>query len=174
MAGSGFTEIVKHEARRLAAFKCCYCRDEMGDDVHHLVPQEEGGGGELNAIFLCALCHRRYGHVAEKRAQLRQARDDWYEIVRDKYSRGQIDLLENLATKNDMREIKEQITILAQAVLSNIDKGMMTRPVASTIAATMVSSISFPVRAASLSFKSDPPLVLITTTTLPAPKKDDD
>lgn len=81
-----FSPSVKLEARRRAAFKCCYCRDEMGDDVHHLTPQEEGGSGDLdNAIFLCVRCHSMYGHRDDRRAQLRQARDTWYEVVRDKY-----------------------------------------------------------------------------------------
>lgn len=82
-------------------------------------------------------------------------------------------MLENVATKDDMRELKEQITILAQAVLSNIDQGLMARPVASTIAATMMSSITIPVSSSTLSFKSDPPLVLLTTRLPEAPKDSD-
>jgi len=62
------------------------CRD-IGDDVHHLVPMSEGGQGELdNAILLCVRCHHLYGEHSEKRSQLRQARDLWYEFARDMYS----------------------------------------------------------------------------------------
>ena len=58
MAGSDFSEATKEQARRLAFFKCCYCHERPGDDVHHLIPKEEDGIGELNnAILLCVQCH---------------------------------------------------------------------------------------------------------------------
>ncbi len=73
--GSPFSESVKVEARRLAFFRCCYCHDKQGDQVHHLLPQEEDGPGVLdNAILLCVQCHADYGHRADKRRQLREAR----------------------------------------------------------------------------------------------------
>jgi hypothetical protein len=39
MADNEFSEEVKREAWRLAGYRCCFCRDEQGDDVHHLRTQ---------------------------------------------------------------------------------------------------------------------------------------
>src|SRR5262249_7387839 len=112
--GTPFPDSVKLQARKLAAFKCCYCRDRMGDDVHHLTPQEEGGEGVVeNAILLCAQCHADYGHRKDKRGQLKQARDDWYEIVERRYTKRNVDevsALEDLATKQDLVGIENRLT----------------------------------------------------------------
>ena len=48
MSGTDFPDSVKLEARRLAYFRCCYCHDRPGDDVHHLTPKEEGGLGNID------------------------------------------------------------------------------------------------------------------------------
>jgi 5-methylcytosine-specific restriction endonuclease McrA len=72
----------RDEARRLAMYMCCVCHDEMGDDVHHLQPKAQGGLGILeNAILLCVRCHAIHGSRPEKQAQLRGARDLWYDMV---------------------------------------------------------------------------------------------
>jgi hypothetical protein len=85
-AGADFSESVKLQARHLAFFRCCYCLDRPGDEVHHLVPKEEGGSNTIdNAILLCAQCHTTYGHTRDKRKQLQQARDHWYEVAAKKY-----------------------------------------------------------------------------------------
>jgi hypothetical protein len=143
--GTPFPPAVKAEARRLAAFKCCYCRDEMGDDVHHLVPMAEGGPGELaNAILLCVMCHDRFGHRADKRSQLRQAREDWYEIVRVKYSTADIDKLANVATKDDVRQLGVEIKSLIEIVLGDIQHGRMNYQDAANVASSLVSSVVAP------------------------------
>ena len=144
-SGTPFPPSVKAEARRLAAFKCCYCRDEMGDDVHHLVPMAEGGQGVLeNAILLCVLCHDRFGHRSDKRAQLTQARDEWYEIVRAKYSAADIDRLANVVTKDDVRQLAAVIEDLADLVVRNIQNGTMNHQDAANVASTLVSSVVSP------------------------------
>jgi 5-methylcytosine-specific restriction endonuclease McrA len=78
MAGSDFPPSAIREGRRLAAFKRCLGRDEMGDDVHHIVPKAEDGEGVIeNAVLLCVRCHSLCGHRRDKREQIRQARDLW-------------------------------------------------------------------------------------------------
>src|SRR4051812_17585777 len=91
--GADFSESVKLQARRLAFFRCCYCLERPGDEVHHLVPKEEGGPNTLdNAVLLCAQCHSTYGHTRDKRKQLQQARDHWYEVAANKYGPRAVDL----------------------------------------------------------------------------------
>ena len=68
VATADFQESVKSQARRLAAFRCCYCRELMGDHVHHIIPKEKGGTNDLdNTMLLCVQCHTNYGHRPDKR-----------------------------------------------------------------------------------------------------------
>ena len=141
-----FPESVKLEARRLAAFKCCYCRDRMGDHVHHITPLEDGGLGLLdNAVLLCAQCHTDYGHRKDKRAQLRQARDDWYDIVARRYSTRAVDevsALEDLATKQDLEGIEQRLTGVFGSFINSLRKGSASSSQAINVASTMINSIS--------------------------------
>ena len=143
--GTDFPDAVKREARRLAAFKCCYCRDEMGDHVHHLVPKEEGGQGVIeNAILLCVSCHDKFGHRKDKRAQLEQARNIWYEIAAEKYSAANVDRFEEIATKTDVAQISAMIRQFGELALTNIKNGTLTPQDAANVASTMISSIVAP------------------------------
>lgn len=57
-------------------------------EVHHIVPQAAGGSDTLdNAAPLCAGCHDVFGGNPEKRKQIREARDLWWEIVRERHER---------------------------------------------------------------------------------------
>ncbi len=92
-----FSEKIKREALRRSAYKCVYCRDDMAADVHHIIPPGEGGTEDLdNAAPLCGRCHITYGNDPNRRRKIRWARDDWWEIVSQKYSTTQIDELERL------------------------------------------------------------------------------
>jgi hypothetical protein len=140
-----FTESVKAQARKLADFRCCYCHD-MGDHVHHLVPKEEGGSGTLdNAILLCVQCHDRYGHRSDKQKQLEQARDAWYEIVKDRQRPEDSVLLERLqelATKRDLKEISFQLHGLFDKMMLSINAGSTSPQQAANVASIMVTSTS--------------------------------
>jgi hypothetical protein len=123
----------------------------MGDDVHHLQPKEEGGQGVLdNAILLCVRCHHLYGDHSEKRVQLRQARDDWYEIVRERYSPADVtrlaDVLGNVATKDDIRQLEAVIKGLTNDVFGKIESGAMTFQDAANVASSLASSVVAPPR----------------------------
>lgn len=75
-----FPETIKHEAKKKANFKCCICQAAFVE-VHHIVPQAEGGADELeNAAPLCGGCHQRYGGNPELRKQLHQMRDNWWRM----------------------------------------------------------------------------------------------
>jgi rRNA maturation endonuclease Nob1 len=147
LPGADFPLSVKEAARTRAAFKCCYCRDRMGDDVHHLTPKEEGGQGVIeNAILLCAQCHRDYGDRRDKRPTLRQARDDWHELVaRRQQSPDTIAMLaavQDLATKNDVSNLMGRIIQLTETLKANVATGITTAPELANVASTMVNSIS--------------------------------
>jgi hypothetical protein len=47
-----FTEITKKNVKRRAHFQCCLCRS-LGVEVHHIVPQADGGSDlEGNAAYI--------------------------------------------------------------------------------------------------------------------------
>jgi hypothetical protein len=144
-SGPDFSDPVKLEARRLAFFRCCYCREKMGDHVHHLTPKEEGGSRELdNAILLCVQCHADYGHRSDKRAQLRQARDQWYEIVAKRYKHADLDQVQHIAS--DVAQIKENLQSLSAMIITRLNANTMSPSDAGIVVSTMVSSLATPVR----------------------------
>ena len=81
-----FSEIVKLEAKRRAAFHCVICQRPFVE-VHHIIPAHAGGSDDLsNAAPLCAGCHDLYGENPAKRKQIRQMRDYWYDVVEKRTS----------------------------------------------------------------------------------------
>jgi hypothetical protein len=61
----GFSKAIKSEILVLCARHCCVCHKPKGlnIEVHHIVPQEQGGADALdNAIALCFDCHADAGH----------------------------------------------------------------------------------------------------------------
>lgn len=81
-----FSEKLKMEVRRLAAFRCCRCQS-IGVEIHHIIPQSEGGPDTIdNAAPLCANCHTDFGANQVKRKELGEMRDWWYERVSVQYS----------------------------------------------------------------------------------------
>jgi hypothetical protein len=80
-----FGEGLKLKIRRRAAFRCCRCH-EIGVEVHHILPQADGGPDtEDNAAPLCPNCHTWFGANPEKRKEIRQMRDWWYDVCDSKY-----------------------------------------------------------------------------------------
>jgi hypothetical protein len=75
-----FSENIKLEAKRRSHFACAVCHQPFVE-VHHIIPQEDGGSDDLdNAAPLCARCHDLFGGNPDKRKQLREMRDLWWEI----------------------------------------------------------------------------------------------
>jgi hypothetical protein len=80
-----FSEARKLEAKRKAHFACVICH-QWFVEVHHIIPQEHGGTDDIeNAAALCASCHDLFGGNPDKRKQIRQMRDLWYEICETRY-----------------------------------------------------------------------------------------
>jgi 5-methylcytosine-specific restriction endonuclease McrA len=83
-----FPDQIRIEVRKKSAFRCCRCH-EIGIDVHHIIPQCEGGSDDIeNAAPLCQNCHDRFGDSAQKRKEIAQMRDWWYSVVEEKYGTG--------------------------------------------------------------------------------------
>jgi HNH endonuclease len=83
-----FPPAVKLTVRRMAAFQCCRCH-EIGVDIHHIIPQAQGGSDDIdNAAPLCPNCHDWFGGNPEKRKQIRDMRDWWYDVIKEKYPTG--------------------------------------------------------------------------------------
>src|SRR3989338_8570386 len=79
-----FSEKIKLEAKRKSHFRCCVCRNAFVE-VHHIVPESQGGSDELsNAAPLCASCHDLYGGNPDKRKQIKDMRDQWWNLMSQK------------------------------------------------------------------------------------------
>lgn len=104
----GFSESIKLEVKRKAAFQCCRCR-YVGVEVHHIIPQEYGGSDDIdNAAPLCANCHAHFGGNPEKRKEIRQMRDWWYEVVSS-----QLKGIQNSALLGQIAELNEKINVIS-------------------------------------------------------------
>jgi hypothetical protein len=110
-----FSEVTKLDVKRRAHFCCCLCH-ALGVEVHHIVPQAEGGLDTAdNAAPLCPSCHETYGANPEKRKFIREARQLWYEICEKRYAAdpSRLEQIANLisgtASKEDLAKGIEQI-----------------------------------------------------------------
>ena len=106
-----FSEPLKVTIRKRTHLRCCLCH-ELGVEIHHIVPQSEGGlDKEENGAALCPSCHERYGANSQKRKFIREARDLWYEICAERGTFGAdqlkniVDALRNVATKEDLERL---------------------------------------------------------------------
>jgi hypothetical protein len=85
-----------------------------------------------------------YGHRADKRQQLRQARDHWYEIAAKRYGPeafAQIANLDGLATKDDLAGLESRVTGLFEQVMENWRRGSTSTSDVVGIGSSMVNSI---------------------------------
>lgn len=117
-----FPQSVKDQAKGQAAFRCCRC-GEIGVEVHHIVPQSEGGANTIdNAAPLCPNCHTSFGGNAEKRGEIRAMRDRWYLTAQEKWptenpeSARLNDLLLDVQRENAeaIDELRQELARLAQ------------------------------------------------------------
>ncbi len=133
-----FSEKVKKQARKKAHFQCVICKSPFVD-VHHIKPESKSGSNRLeNAAPLCAGCHDAYGNNPDKRKQIKEMRDLWYEICEQRYMNPDIEahyerlneLYEMTKTvKEDydksheiLKEIKDTMSQLVHATGDSISK----------------------------------------------------
>ena len=119
-----FSEALKLEVKRMAAFRFCRCH-EVGIDIQHIIPEAQGGPDEIdNAAPLCQNCHARFGANTEKRKEIRQMRDWWYEVVEEKYhgDQSQFEKLNETilktqqARKAEMDELRKELIEEVRAI----------------------------------------------------------
>ena len=80
-----FTEKTKEEVKRKSHYQCCICKNPFVD-VHHIIPQSDGGGDDFdNAAPLCGACHRQYGSNPDLRKTIKGMCGLWYEICETRY-----------------------------------------------------------------------------------------
>ena len=111
MGDQDFPEATKEAVKKKAGFQCCRCRN-VGIQVHHILPQGEGGSNDIdNAAPLCPNCHDYYGANPVKRKEITQMRDWWYECIERMYpDNRQIGKIEEISFKVD-QVIQNQMTV---------------------------------------------------------------
>ena len=142
-----FSQSTKEKVKRKAAFCCCRCH-EINVQVHHIIPESEGGSDEIdNAAPLCANCHTWFGNNAKLRREIRQMRDWWYEQMEKQYpEEGTLNKLEKIHAEvqavrqglSGVDELKQMLKEFAARAIDNIT------PSTATSAATGVASITIP------------------------------
>ena len=147
-----FSESVKLEVKRKAAFRCCRCQN-IGIQVHHIIPEEYGGPDDIsNAAPLCPNCHIAFGDNPIKRKEIKQMRDWWYEQVEKMYpAKGEhVTILESLRKidtavvqlSTDLHSRDQTITLeLKSALKEYVDQAIDNLPITPVSAISMVSGI---------------------------------
>lgn len=88
-----FSEKTKNKVKRKSCFRCVICHKPFVE-IHHIIPLSEGGSNRIdNAAPLCASCHDLYGGNTEKRKQIREMKDHWFDLMEKRYN-GQINVLD--------------------------------------------------------------------------------
>lgn len=110
-----FSESLKAQVRKKAHLVCCLCKS-LGVEVHHIIPESEGGPDtEENAAPLCPSCHETYGANPQKRKFIREARELWYDICEKKLAPGKErldeikNLLQNTVSYEDFQDFKKEL-----------------------------------------------------------------
>ena len=94
-----FSESVKRQVKEKAAFRCCRCQ-QIGVDVHHIIPQKGGGVDDIsNAAPLCQNCHDQFGDNSAKRKEITHMRDWWYERCAQTFPTGTANVYDQINTR---------------------------------------------------------------------------
>lgn len=145
-----FSEDLKLQVKKKAMFKCCRCQ-AIGVEVHHINPQHENGEDNLaNAAPLCPNCHTWFGDNPLKKKEIKQMRDNWYEIVERMYA-GQatqlIPLVEKIdqsleevkSRQADISEIKQMLKEVSNRAIDNMTLGTVALTASNVVMASGAS-----------------------------------
>lgn len=116
-----FSEKVKLEAKKKACFRCVICQKPFVE-IHHIIPQAYGGNDSLeNAAPLCASCHDLFGGNPEKRKQIREMRDHWFDLMERRFN-GEINILDPISENpNNINMIKDKGVAIYHLVYEHED-----------------------------------------------------
>lgn len=145
-----FGEKVKREVKERAAFRCCRCQS-VGIQVHHIIPEEHGGGDTIeNAAPLCASCHVGFGGNPEKRKEITEMRDWWYGQVESHFfgPNPSFEMLEQInakveeiqANQADVTELKDMLRSVAEEMINSITPGTAPATASSIVNASSAAS----------------------------------
>lgn len=116
-----FSEKLKEEVKKKALFRCVICQQPFVE-IHHIQPQSEGGDDTMdNAAPLCGRCHDLYGGNPEKRKQIRQMRDNWYEMVEKMIDSGPEKFTPIISDPNRENALRNKKVAIYHVVLENED-----------------------------------------------------
>ena len=142
-----FSEATKLEVKRRAHFACVVCHQPFVE-VHHILPQAAGGSDDMdNAAPLCASCHDLFGANPDKRKQIREMRDLWYELCETRFRKSpSLKLAEAIEDiKNQQQEQGAILHGVKDALASYYAQQSRWLADASTAAqVTSLSDLSFP------------------------------
>jgi len=147
-----FPEPVKREVRKRAAFQCCRCRS-FGIEVHHIIPTKDDGTDDIdNAAPLCPNCHSSFGDNPQKRKEIREMRDCWYERV-EKMFRPNIDFLAKIdqniqyisqnqdEQSQNLNELKGMLRSFVDNAINGITPATAATTASNIVNASAVSSV---------------------------------
>lgn len=147
-----FSESVRLEVKRKAAFQCCRCHS-VGVEVHHIIPKKYGGSDEItNAAPLCPNCHTHFGDNPTKRKEITQMRDWWYEMVENMYpdrKHDELDVLNRIDMKlnriqqnqSDISELKPLLKAIADRFIEDITPETAITATSGIVNATTIPTI---------------------------------
>lgn len=128
-----FSDALKLTVKKKSHFCCCLCHS-LGIEVHHIVPQADGGeDSEENAAPLCPSCHETYGANEQKRKFIREARKFWYELCAKRYATDPDRLdeiseqLKHAVTKADLDDAISKITQLMRTEAARDERPLQDR-----------------------------------------------
>jgi hypothetical protein len=114
-----FSEDLKLKVKKQSHFACCLCH-AIGVEVHHIIPQSEGGEDtENNAAPLCPSCHEIYGANPQKRKFITEARDFWYETCATRYA-SDASVLSDIANRLDQSLTKTDFQAAMDSIAAMI------------------------------------------------------
>jgi rubrerythrin len=122
-----FDEGIKKEVKEKAAFRCCRCQ-EIGVEVHHIIPLEHGGPDtQDNAAPLCPNCHTFFGDNPKKRKEITQMRDWWYRKAEEQFPNHN-EMLEKINTSLQNMQVNQTTSINElKGMLRNISDDMIDK-----------------------------------------------
>jgi len=120
-----FPESIRLEACRKSHFMCVACHAPFVE-VHHIIPEAENGLDTLdNAAPLCAGCHGIYGGNPAFRKQIRQMRDNWYDVCEKRFGLSGLEVLQQLSALGETLQTVRADQVKYHKTLSEIKATMM-------------------------------------------------
>lgn len=120
-----FPDSIRNEALRRAHFMCVACHAPFVE-VHHITPQSEGGADTLdNASPLCPGCHGIYGANPVFRNQIKQMRDNWYDVCQKRFGASGLEVAKQLNAMTETLQTLRVDQVKYQTTLDQIKSAIV-------------------------------------------------